>query len=171
MASRDRLVHYDNDYASYVEKVKRMDMYTSSTNPGGPNTFWQRKDGILFRGSVNMEIGGGGGSGDVVGPGPVTPTAVALFDDNTGLLLGESQVTHSASGLIANVIGVELIPVASNPGNANTIWVDSATGELQVGALNIVELNTRVTELEDLIRRGAPGEVEVNGSITVGVTF
>lgn len=50
---------------------------------------------------VAAESGGGGGSGDVVGPASATDNAVARFDLTTGKLLQNSAVTIDDSGNIA----------------------------------------------------------------------
>lgn len=53
-------------------------------------------DGAIYiytSGSWTVASGGGGGSGDVVGPASATDSAVALFDSTTGKLLKDSGET------------------------------------------------------------------------------
>jgi len=52
-----------------------------------------------------VPIGGGGGSGDVVGPVSATDEAVALFDGITGKIIQNSLVTISPTGSISLVAG------------------------------------------------------------------
>ena len=48
-----------------------------------------------------LTIGGGGGSGDVVGPGSATDNAIVRFDSTTGKLVQNSAVTIDDSGNVA----------------------------------------------------------------------
>lgn len=45
-------------------------------------------------------IGGGGGSGDVVGPASATNNALALYDGTTGKLLKNSETTEASNGIL-----------------------------------------------------------------------
>lgn len=54
--------------------------------------------GLTLTGGELAASGGGGGSGDVVGPGSATDNALARFDTTTGKLIQNSNVTLADSG-------------------------------------------------------------------------
>lgn len=167
-----RQLHYDNNEETFVEQIKKVDFHLSNKNPGGPNTLWQRDDGTLFRGTNNIESGGSGG-GDVTGPPSSTVNALPRFDNTTGTLLKNGIITEDDEGDLSNVNSImfNLNTIIPQP---NSLWVNN-TGELIFGNVNISTLLTdyeqRISDLEDLIRRGTGGEVEVNGTLKVGVLF
>lgn len=167
-----RQLHYDNNEETFVEQIKKVDFHLSSTNPGGPNTLWQRDDGLLFRGANNIESGGSG-SGNIIGPPSSTINALPRFDNTTGTLLKNGIITEDDEGDLSNVNSImfNLNTIIPQP---NSLWVNN-TGELIFGNVNISTLLTdyeqRISDLEDLIRRGTGGEVEVNGTLKVGVLF
>jgi len=65
------------------------------------NTFYA----FLETGNV---FGGGGGTGDVVGPASATDNAITRFDGTTGKLIQNSVVSISDLGAIAGVTGIDL---------------------------------------------------------------
>lgn len=74
--------------------------------------------------------GGGGGSGDIVGPASATDNAVARFDTTTGKLLQDSPVTISDGGLVSGLLD----PV--NPQDAATrayVLANAGGGDPDIG--------------------------------------
>jgi hypothetical protein len=53
-----------------------------------------------------VQIGGGAGAGDVVGPASATDNAIARFDSTTGKLIQNSVVTVSDTGAITGVLSI-----------------------------------------------------------------
>lgn len=72
-------------------------------------------------------VGGGGGSGDVVGPASATDNAIARFDATTGKLIQNSAVTISDTG---DMSGVASLGVANYIDFDTTPTVTSAIGRL-----------------------------------------
>jgi hypothetical protein len=64
-----------------------------------------------------MPSGGGGGSGDVVGPGSATDNALARFDGTTGKLIQNSTITLSDGGALSFPDGVTQV---FNPDSTNS---------------------------------------------------
>lgn len=62
--------------------------------------------------------GGGGGSGDVVGPGSATDNAIARFDTTTGKLIQNSAVTIADTS--GNMAGVGTLNTHTIPGGTDT---------------------------------------------------
>lgn len=81
--------------------------------------------------AVANKTGGGGGSGDVVGPASSTDTAIAAFDGATGKLLKDSNVlvgvgTLTFPGAVSGTAVLQAPPVAGSA----TITLPSVTGTL-----------------------------------------
>jgi hypothetical protein len=53
-----------------------------------------------------VQIGGGAGAGDVVGPASATDNAITRFDGTTGKLIQNSAVTVSDTGALAGVLSI-----------------------------------------------------------------
>lgn len=112
-----------------------LDLTTAAANPGTANTIWQQtSDGHLFRGSVDLEAGGGG---DVVGPVSSTDNALVRFDTTTGKLLQDGSVTQTDTGFLQNIEAMDIITSATNPGNTNTLWRSTADGHLYRGTVDL----------------------------------
>lgn len=85
---------------------------------------WFSTDTLAFSvwdGAAWNAVGGGGGSGDVVGPASSTDNRLALFDGVTGKLLKESSMLISALAVLASpaFTGTPTAPTAA-PGTNNT---------------------------------------------------
>jgi hypothetical protein len=77
---------------------------------------------------------GGGGSGDVVGPGSSTDNAITRFDGVTGLLIQNSTATLDDSGVVsvsgANVSGLTVSSAVATDGSKNLVSVaNTGTGD------------------------------------------
>jgi len=96
-------------------------------------------DGIVYLKKDNgtasvVAVGGGGGSGDVVGPSSATDNAVARFDATTGKLIQNSVLIVDDSGNVSGVLS-EQYNVATTPPTiveGLEAW-DSGNGTLEVG--------------------------------------
>lgn len=74
-------------------------------------------DGVMFIKKDNgtpsiVQVGGGSGSGDVVGPSSATDNAIARFDTTTGKLIQNSVVTVSDTGDIAGAQSISNLDYA-----------------------------------------------------------
>ena len=77
---------------------------------------------------------GGGGSGDVVGPGSSTDNAITRFDGVTGLLIQNSTATLDDSGVVsvsgANISGLTVSSAVATDGSKNLVSVaNTGTGD------------------------------------------
>ena len=77
---------------------------------------------------------GGGGSGDVVGPGSSTDNAITRFDGVTGLLIQNSTATLDDSGVVsvsgANISGLTASSAVATDGSYNLVSVaNTGTGD------------------------------------------
>jgi hypothetical protein len=90
----------------------------------------------VYNGSIWVAVGGGGGSGDVVGPASATDNALARFDTTTGKLLQDGTI--SASDVTAGVVTLATIgnnDLVLQTGNATTGSItitDGANGEINI---------------------------------------
>jgi len=80
-------------------------------------------------GTVIELAGGGGGSGDVVGPASATDNAITRYDGTTGKLIQNSTVTLDDNGNVinANSIGLDTTP-ATVPATVGTMSWDDGDG-------------------------------------------
>ena len=103
--------------------------------------------------------GGGGGSGDVVGPASATDNQIVLFDSTTGKLIKAATTTgllKASSGVIAAAVsGTDYAPATS--GSANQLLASNGTG----GFTNLTTGTGVVTALG--VNTGSSGAFVVNG--------
>lgn len=102
-------------------------------------------------GGTVVELGGGAGSGDVVGPASSTDNAITRFDGTTGKLVQNSTATIDDNGNFGNVnaIAFDTTP-ATTPTAVGAMFWDSGDGTpsvildadvtLQLGQENIVKV-------------------------------
>ena len=79
-------------------------------------------------GSV-VQLGGGSGSGDVVGPSSATDNALVRFDGTTGKLIQNGLITSDDAGNVANInsLGFDTTPTTVPTTEGSLFW-DSADG-------------------------------------------
>lgn len=87
--------------ASATAQTALFDVFTSGAKglapaSGGGTTNFLRADGTWA-----APAGGGGGSGDVVGPASATDNAIARFDSTTGKLIQNSGATLADDGMLS----------------------------------------------------------------------
>jgi Chaperone of endosialidase len=103
--------------------------------------------------------GGGGGSGDVVGPASATDNQIVLFDGTTGKLIKAATTTgllKASTGVIAAAVsGTDYAPATS--GSANQLLASNGTG----GFTNLTTGTGVVTALG--VNTGSSGAFVVNG--------
>jgi hypothetical protein len=103
--------------------------------------------------------GGGGGSGDVVGPASATDNQIVLFDSTTGKLIKAATTTgllKASTGVIAAAVsGTDYAPATS--GSANQLLASNGTG----GFTNLTTGTGVVTALG--VNTGSSGAFVVNG--------
>ena len=80
-------------------------------------------------GGTVIQLGGGSGSGDVVGPASATDNAITRFDSTTGKLIQNSTVTLDDNGNAINVnsVGFDTTP-ATVPATVGTMSWDDGDG-------------------------------------------
>jgi len=84
-------------------------------------------------GQVTLATGGGGGAGDVSGPGASTDDALARWNGVDGDTLQDSTVTLSDAGALTN--GGNILPSADNThdlGSPAARWANVYTGDLHL---------------------------------------
>jgi hypothetical protein len=92
--------------------------------------------------------GGGGGSGDVVGPASSTDNALVRFDGTTGLLIQNGNITQDDNGNLSNVNGItfDTTPTSAPTATGSVFWdsgnqspsvILNADTTLQLGQENI----------------------------------
>lgn len=98
-----------------------------------------------------VQLGGGSGTGDVVGPASATNNAIARYDGTTGKLIKNSATTIDDNGNLSGVNGVSLNTTpTSAPTAAGSFFWDSGDGtpsvilnantSLQLGQENIAKV-------------------------------
>lgn len=98
-----------------------------------------------------VEIGGGAGTGDVVGPSSATDNALARYDGTTGKLIQNGNITQDDNGNLANVNGISFDTTpTSAPTTAGSIYWDNGNGtpsvvvnaniDLQLGQENLARV-------------------------------
>lgn len=127
---------------------------TISTNYGALQLFW---NGSSWSSVGTNSAGGGGGSGDVVGPASATDNAIARFNLTTGKLIQNSAVT------IADTTGDITTPgdIAVNGGDITTTFTTANVFNANATTLNI---GGAATTLE---LGAATGTTSVNNALTV----
>lgn len=86
-----------------------------------------------------ISVGGGSGSGDVVGPSSATDNAFARFDGTTGKLIQNGLITADDAGNVANInsLGFDTTPTTV-PTTEGSLYWDSADG---IQTLSLVMAN------------------------------
>lgn len=113
---------------------------------------------------------GGGGSGDVVGPGSSTLNATARFADTSGELLKDSSFWTTTDNGASTILG----PTATSPGFYAGLTGDtSARISLGVNASDVARIGFGpggATARETFITRGTGGGVAItNGTVTTSI--
>lgn len=147
-----------------------------STPSSGQVRLYAKSDGKLYAkddAGAETELGGGGGSGDVVGPASSTNNHVALFDGTTGKLLKDggalptapvSSVNGATGAVVLDDGDVKSVVTALTSGT--TVTVDCSLGRNftitlghNVGTLTLSNLagSGYATEIEIEIKQDATG--------------
>lgn len=147
-----------------------------STPASGQVRLYAKSDGKLYAkddAGAETELGGGGGSGDVVGPASSTNNHVALFDGTTGKLLKDggalptapvSSVNGATGAVVLDDGDVKSVVTALTSGT--TVTVDCSLGRNftitlghNVGTLTLSNLagSGYATEIEIEIKQDGTG--------------
>lgn len=127
--------------------------------------------------------GGGGGSGDVVGPASATDNAVARFDATTGKLIQNSVVTVGDTGIVAGASISGASNTLSNIANASltnsaitingtstslggSVSVGTVTSVGGTGTVNGITLSGTVTSSGNLTLGGTLSNVSLATQVT-----
>jgi hypothetical protein len=131
-------------------------------------------------GGTVIQLGGGSGSGDVVGPSSATDNAVARFDSTTGKLIQNSVATIDDNGNAAlNAVEFDITPAAlptaqgtlfwDNADNAQTLSLVMEGGNAiqQIGQEQYyrVKCSAAITEGQGVMLTGTVG---ASGGLTAG---
>ena len=119
-------------------------------------------DGINSR--VNVNISGGGGSGNVTGPDIATDNAVARFDSTTGKVIQNSGVTIDDSGHVLLATSQEL-----RFRNTNSTINSSGANNLDFYVLGTLDLNAGTVVVRDSALR-IVDENDTTKKVAVDVT-
>jgi hypothetical protein len=94
-----------------------------------------------YDGTAWGAIGGGGGSGDVVGPSSSTDNAIARFDltsgkiiQNSGITIDDSNVFSGATQINVDNLRLDGNTVSSTNSNGNIVLAPNGSGDVQVDA-------------------------------------
>ena len=96
----------------------------------------------IWSGSAWVQVsGGGGGSGNVVGPASSTTNAIASYADGTGKLIQDSGVTISGTSPIVitpeAVHNLQILGANNGAGAGSTVTITGGTGSTNGGAVAI----------------------------------
>ena len=75
-----------------------------------------------------ISSGGGGGSGDVVGPSSATDTAIAIWDTTSGKLLQDSKITVDVDGRLVQTGLIDSVFIGSGAGAVDDLSNNGNTG-------------------------------------------
>lgn len=78
-------------------------------------------------GTLSWATGGGGGTGDVVGPASATDNAITRFDLTTGKLIQNSTVILDDAGTITGVASLAAVTASITSANAGTAVITTLT--------------------------------------------
>jgi len=101
-------------------------------------------------GTLSWATGGGGGSGDVVGPASATDNAITRFDLTTGKLIQNSTVILDDAGTITGVAALAAVTVSVTSANAGTATITtgnltfSSTGQRITGDFSNATVSNRL---------------------------
>jgi hypothetical protein len=123
----DRLIFWDDSAGA-------VDWLTLGTN-------------LSITGTTLNATGGGGGSGDVVGPGSATDNAIARFDTTTGKLIQNSAATVDDNGLITAAVSTgNGLRVTSSQGvgsgTDNLVYIEATNSSWDRPIVRIIDSNT-----------------------------
>lgn len=115
-----------------------------------------------------IQLGGGSGSGDVVGPASATDNAISRFDGTTGKLIQNSLATIDDNGNFAGVNGVSFNTApTSAPTTAGSMFWDSGDGTPSV----VLNANTSLQLGQESVARVYNGTgVTINKGQVVAVS-
>jgi hypothetical protein len=72
-------------------------------------------------------------------PNSTTVDNIVVWRNASGTSLGESSVSVASQNM-TNLKSITLTELAANPGTDDTLWIDSATGQLMLGNQNLHEI-------------------------------
>lgn len=138
----NKIIIKKSSVASKVPVAGDLDVAELAVNLADAKLYTKNASGTV------IQLGGGSGSGDVVGPSSATDNALARFDGTTGKLIQNGTVTQDDNGSLANVNAVTFDTTpTSPPTSAGSMFWDSGDGtpsvvlnantSLQLGQENI----------------------------------
>ena len=145
-----------------LQNVNAMQMELSPVNPASvipelagqeTSTVWMSSvNGHLYRGSVDLEAGGGGSGGDVVGPASSADNAIARYNGTTGKIIQDSAIRVSDLGTMDFSLESSMITQNAKPAyymdrinkimGLGTAKGLAATNTIQVGVSDETSFNT-----------------------------
>jgi hypothetical protein len=125
-------------------------------------------------GTLSWATGGGGGSGDVVGPASATDNAIARFDLTTGKLIQNSTVILDDAGTITGVAALAAVTVSVTSANAGTATITSgnltfsSTAQRITGDMSNATVANRLMFQTSTANSGSTVQVIPSGTGTTG---
>ena len=123
-------------------------------------------------GTLSWATGGGGGTGDVVGPASATDNAITRFDLTTGKLIQNSTVILDDAGTITGVASLAATTVSVTSANAGTATITtgnltfSSTGQRITGDMANATLTNRLAFQNSVTNANTPVNAIPNGTGT-----
>src|SRR6267154_1809405 len=164
--------NYDVLNQRIVQPLAQVPILPTASAPANPNSLWiNDANGHIYRGNSDLESMG---SGTITGPGSSTDNKFARWDGVTGLVIQDGLVGASDTGIVSGLIAETFTAQASNPGGTDTIWVDSVSGHLFRGAVDVETVGSGdvvgpVSSTDNAIARydGTSGQIIQNSLVTI----
>ena len=152
------------DVYYFLNPVKLVDELIVTTSNGSIRDLWQYSlTSVLW---APVASGGGGGSGDVVGPGSATDNGLARYDQTTGKLIQDSNQTLSDDGILSTLSALDY---ESGDGDKWRTTVDN-NGNLLVTSLEF-SISTFSDGISDTSQLIGSGEWQAIGTVSFTVTY
>lgn len=150
--------------------LRGVDRYLNFGQDSGETGYGIRDNGgvLQFKNSAgvwtNFGAGGGGGSGDVVGPASATDNAIARFDGTTGKVVQNSLVTISDNGgqTTRNATVATFDERYATPSDTEALLNTDFPTQVTANALVRFFRNTNTSGLTDVIIHRGNGSTDIN---------
>ena len=134
----NKIIIKKSSVAGKVPATGDLDIAELAVNLADAKLFTKNASGTV------IQLGGGSGSGDVVGPSSATDNALVRFDGTTGKLIQNGLITSDDAGNVANInsLGFDTTPTTV-PTTEGSLYWDSSDG---IQTLNLVMAGGNATQ-------------------------